>query len=165
MKRIVDVADLVVSRCEEDLIVTYALGSCLGVTAYDPVARVGGLLHCQLPAAPRDAPVANVAQFVDTGLVAMLERMFDHGAEKSRLIIAAAGGAEVMQNLKSFKIAQRNHAVLRKILWKNSLLIAAEDIGGDQPRTMSLQIFDGAVRLQSGSRRWDLIPGATTASI
>ena len=160
MKHVVDVADLVVSKQRSDMLITYALGSCLGVTAYDRVAGVGGLLHCQLPAAPRGAGATelNVAQFVDTGVIALMSQCFALGAEKSRLVIAVAGGADVMRDLANFKIAHRNHAVLRKILWKNSLLIAAEDVGGTHPRTMSIDLCDGAVRLQSGTRRWELIP-------
>ena len=48
-KLIVGVADLAVSSNPAVLIVTYSLGSCLGVTIYDPVAKVGGLLHAMLP--------------------------------------------------------------------------------------------------------------------
>ena len=160
MKQIVDVADLVVSNQRSDVLVTYALGSCLGVAAYDRVAGVGGLLHCQLPAAPRGGGAADVnpAQFVDTGVIALMSQCFALGAEKSRLAIAVAGGADVMRDLANFKIAHRNHAVLRKILWKNNLLITAEDVGGTHPRTMSIDLCDGAVRLQSGTRRWELIP-------
>ena len=148
-KHIVNVSDLVVSDVPTDIITTYALGSCLGITAYDPQAQVGGMVHCQLPAAPRGVDVKNPAQFVDTGVMALLSACYDFGAQKNRLVIAVAGGADVMQDLQNFKIANRNHAIVRKILWKNGLLIAAEDIGGTRPRTMRLSLQEGEVALQS----------------
>ncbi|MGC3970706.1 MAG: chemotaxis protein CheD [Pirellulales bacterium] len=84
----------------------------------------------------------------DTGIISMLQAMFDLGAERSRLIIKAAGAAKVVENLNLFKIAERNHTVFRKLMWKNELLITAEEVGGDRPRTMSIDIADGATWLQ-----------------
>lgn len=153
-KLIVNVSDLVVSNLATDTIITYALGSCLGITAYDPYAQVGGMVHCQLPAAPRTGDAArNPAQFVDTGVMALLSECFALGAQKHRLIVMVAGGADVMQDLQNFKIANRNHAVVRKILWKNGLFIAAEDVGGTRPRTMSLSLLEGEVTLQSDGKQ------------
>lgn len=159
-KRIVHVADFIVSASPAETLITYALGSCLGISIYDPLTQIGGLAHCQLPAAPRSNRPAdfNPAQFVDTGVAALLEACFALGARKSRLVVAVAGGADVMHDLQNFKIAHRNHAVLRKILWKNELLIAAEAVGGQRPRTMSLALDSGEVVLQSDGERQALVP-------
>jgi chemotaxis protein CheD len=159
MKRIVSIADMIVSDNAEDTLITYALGPCLGVAVIDLTVGVGGLIHCQLPTAKSDLERAkkNPAQFVDAGVSALLEQMFDLGAEKRRLIVKVAGAAQVMDHLNLFQIAQKNYTILRKLLWKNDLLIHAEDVGGDFPRTMSLEVGSGVVLIQSGGREWELV--------
>ncbi|MGZ3387730.1 MAG: chemotaxis protein CheD, partial [Isosphaeraceae bacterium] len=46
---VVGISDLKVSNNPADSMITYALGSCIAVAVYDPVAKVGGLLHFMLP--------------------------------------------------------------------------------------------------------------------
>ena len=48
-KLVVGVGGLAVSNNQSVVLTTYSLGSCLGVTVYDPVSRSGGLLHAMLP--------------------------------------------------------------------------------------------------------------------
>jgi chemotaxis protein CheD len=158
MKKIVQIADMIVSDDPADVLITFALGPCLGVSMYDPLRRVGGLIHCQLPSAKDDAARAKLRplQFVDTGVLALLERLFELGACRANLIIKCAGAAKVVENLTLFKISERNHTVFRKLMWKNDLLIAAEEVGGTRPRTMSLEMATGRTRLQSENRTWDL---------
>lgn len=158
MKRVVSIAEMIVSSDPDDLLITYALGPCLGVAVWDVVAGVGGLIHCQLPSSKAATERADFrpAQFVDTGVTALLESMFELGADKRRITIKVAGAAQVLDNLNVFKIAERNYTVLRKLLWKNGLLIHAEDVGGSAARTMSLEIGSGRVVLQSGDREWEL---------
>ena len=160
MKRIVQIADMIVSADPDDVLITYALGPCLGVSICDVERGVGGLIHCQLPSAKDDVERARQRpwQFVDSGILSMLEQLFALGAERSRMVIKAAGAAKVVENLNLFKIAERNHTVFRKLMWKNDLLIAAEEVGGDQPRTMSLNIATGQTMLQSAGRTWELGP-------
>ena len=45
----VDISDLRVSANPDDLIVTYALGSCIAVIVHDPKRKVGGMIHYMLP--------------------------------------------------------------------------------------------------------------------
>lgn len=158
MKRVVQIADMIVSDDPSDVLITYALGPCLGVSVWDAESCVGGLIHCQLPSAKEDTERAKKCpwQFVDTGMLDMLERLFALGAAPHRLVIKAAGAARVVENLNVFKIAERNHTAFRRLLWKNDLPIAAEEVGGDQPRTMSLQIGTGQTLLQSAGRTWEL---------
>jgi chemotaxis protein CheD len=143
----VGIGELAVSDSSESSIITYALGPCLGVVAYDLERSVGGLVHCQLPLSLEDPEQAlrNPARYVDTGVNLLLQRMQDSGAKLDSLVVCVAGGAQVMGAESIFKIAQRNHAVFRKLMWKNSLLITAEDVGGDRPRTMSIGIGSGSV--------------------
>jgi len=152
MNQTVGMCELAVSQDIGATLVTYSLGSCLGVTLYDPEACVGGLLHCMLPLSKTDAEkaAAKPAMFTDTGFIALLNAVLELGAQMDRLVVKVAGGGAPMDAGGRFKIGERNHAVLRKLLWKNNLLIAAEDIGGTKPRTMRLRVADGAVTVSSG---------------
>ncbi|MDX2131708.1 MAG: chemotaxis protein CheD [Planctomycetota bacterium] len=150
-KLIVGVADMAVSADPASTIVTFALGSCIGVTIYDPVARVGGLLHFMLPTSDlnKDKAAQNPAMFGDTGIPHLFRTCYERGAKKERLIVCAAGGAETLSEDGHFKIGTRNRTLLRKIFWKNSILLSADDTGGANSRTLSLRIADGLVIAKS----------------
>jgi len=149
MKYIVGVADMKISAEKDDLIVTHALGSCLGITIYDPVACVGGMLHVMLPLSTIDPnkAAANPYMFVDTGVPRLFIECYKAGASKERLLVKAAGGACVHGNEEDdfFQIGKRNFTLLRKLLWKNGVLLKAHDIGGNRSRNMTLEIGSGEV--------------------
>jgi len=149
--RVVDIADMVVSDDPNDVLVTYSLGSCLGVAIYDPVARAGGMIHCMLPLSKVDEEKARAkpAMFVDTGMTVLMEALFRLGARKANAVVKIAGASQVLERQGLFRIGERNVAVARKILWKNSMLIAAEDVGGDVARTVRLEIGTGRFFIRS----------------
>ena len=131
MKHIIQVGDMKVG-VKTDVLVTHALGSCLGLMIYDPVAQVGGLLHAMLPLSkinPEKARV-NPFMFVDTGVPSLFKAVYQLGGEKKRLLVKAAGCGSPMGDNEIFKIGQRNYTVLKKILWKNKVLLEADDVGG-----------------------------------
>ena len=149
---IVGMCDLAVTTDRDATLVTYSLGSCLGISLFDAEAGVGGLLHCMLPLSqthPEKAK-ANPAMFTDTGFMMLLNQVLDAGASKSRLSVKIAGGGAPMDSAGRFKIGQRNLAVARKLLWKNDLLIEESDVGGTRPRTMRLILEDGKVLISTG---------------
>ncbi len=151
MKTTVGVSDFKVSGNPGEELITYALGSCLGVTLYDPVAMVGGLLHVMLPLSKADPSKALLkpAMYVDTGFSELLETSYEYGATKKNLVVVVAGGASMKNGQSSdyFKIGQRNFTILRKLLWKNGFIIAAQDVGGMTSRTMSLRMSDGLITI------------------
>lgn len=153
MKYTVSVADMRISANEGDILVTHALGSCLGVAVHDPVAKVGGLLHVMLPLSSIDPKKAieNPFMFVDTGVPRLFIECYKAGAQKSRMVVKVAGGASVHGDEKDdkFQIGKRNFIILRKILWQNGVLIKAYDVGGTASRTMSLEIGSGEVIVRS----------------
>jgi len=156
----VGVADMKVSAERGDLIITHALGSCLGVAVHDPVASVGGLLHVMLPLSTIDPVKAdrNPFMFVDTGFPRLLIECFKNGAQKQRLEIRVAGGAYSQDREENdfFQIGKRNLIILRKLLWKNGLLLKSHDVGGSNSRTMSLEIGTGKVTIKSGGQMRNL---------
>ena len=159
MKHIVGVADMKMTSQAGDMIVTHALGSCLGITIHDAVANVGGMLHVMMPLSSTnpDKAKANPYMFVDCGVPAFFREAYALGAQKSRLVVTVAGGANV-QNVgtDSFAIGKRNYTILKKILWKNGVMIAAEDVGGSHARTMYLEVGSGRVWLSTAGEAKEL---------
>lgn len=153
MKHVVGVADMKLSRDDGDQIITHALGSCLGITVYDPVSKVGGLLHVMLPSSAIDEEKAkkNPYMFVDAGVPRLFLDSYKLGAKKERMVVKVAGGACVNGNEDNdyFQIGKRNFVMLRKLLWKNGVLLKSEDVGGSVSRTMTLDIETGEVRIRS----------------
>jgi chemotaxis protein CheD len=150
---VVGIADLKLSNRQGDLLVTYALGSCLGVCIHDPVAKVGGLLHAMLPSATADMEKGkiNPAKYVDSGVTALFKEAYRLGASKERIIVKVAGGASVaaMGEVDSFQIGKRNIVALKKLFWKNGVLIRGEDLAGNTSRTVSLDVATGEVRIKA----------------
>lgn len=89
-----------VSNNQEDVLITYALGSCIGVAVYDPLVRVGGLLHFMLPDSNLDVDKAkaNPAMFADTGIPLLFKSCYRLGAEKHRMVVKVAGGASILDD-------------------------------------------------------------------
>jgi chemotaxis protein CheD len=141
----VGIGDCKVSNGTDTVLATYALGSCIAVAIHDPVASVGGLLHFMLPESSLNPEKAgkNPFLFADTGIPALFHAAYGLGAEKRRLVVRAAGGAQVMDDAGVFNIGKRNHLALRKILWKAGVMIHGEEMGGTSSRTVRLEVATG----------------------
>ncbi len=148
---VVDIADLAVSNDPDAAIITYSLGSCIGVAIWDPIARVGGLLHYMLPESQLspDKARSNPAMFCDTGVPKLFRAAYELGAVKNRLVVKVAGGSQLLDDNGTFNIGKRNYLALRKIFWKNGVMIKAESVGGSASRTMKLQVGAGMVTIKS----------------
>ena len=129
-KLIIGVGGLAVSNSPEVQLTTYSLGSCLGVAIYDPVIRAGGLLHAMLPDSSINPATAaeRPGMFVDTGLAALFRACYQLGADKHRLRICVAGGAQFMDKTNHFNIGLRNYQILQDILRQHGLAIAAQQV-------------------------------------
>lgn len=147
MNIVVNISDAQASKQPQDVLVTYSLGSCIGVSVYDPVAKVGGMLHYQLPTSTLDTQRSrnNPNMFADTGMEQLLKQVEQLGANKKRLKVKLAGGAQMLNDAGLFNIGRRNHAAIRKVLWQHGLFVDGEDVGGSTPRNFYLHIADGTV--------------------
>jgi len=148
---VVGVADLYISDDENDRIVTFSLGSCLGVTIYDQELKIGGILHAMLPSAKMDMTkaVERPEMFVDTGMTMMLQRFFDMGASRRNLIVKLAGCASVLNDNQFFKVGERNYLCAKKFLERNMLPVTSEDVHGTVSRTLSLHMGSGTTTIRS----------------
>ena len=150
MKRVVGVADMIVSNESSETLITYSLGSCIAVIVFDPIVRVGGMLHYMLPDSSMDLKKAGQkpAMFADSGIPLLFKQAYQLGAQKRNMIVKVAGGAQILDENGVFNIGKRNYLALRKIFWRNNVMIAAEDIGGNVNRTVRLEMSTGRVLLK-----------------
>lgn len=148
---VVGVSDMVVSNDPGAELVTYSLGSCLGVTVYDPVKKIGGLLHLMLPDSKIDPAKGAAApfMFVDTGVPRLFTSAYSLGAERSRIIVKVAGGAQLLDPHGTFNIGERNFQSLTRLLSRNGLAIHARDVGGLSSRTIRFDNSNGNLSIHS----------------
>lgn len=148
---VVGIADGRVSNDPEQVLATYALGSCIAIAIHDPAAQVGGMLHFMLPDSTIDADKArrNPWMFADTGIPRLFQQAYEMGADKRRLVVRAAGGANVMGDGGFFQIGKRNGLAMRKILWKAGVLLKEEITGGSASRSVYLDVGTGTFRVRT----------------
>ena len=149
---VVGISDCKITRDDESVLVTYALGSCIAVAMHDPVTHVSGLLHYMLPESSIDTNKAeqNPFMFADTGIPKLIESLKSSGGEVKRMVVRLTGGAQVVDSQGVFQIGKRNYLAARRILWKAGILIAAEAVGGEVSRTTRLEVSSGRQWVREG---------------
>lgn len=158
MQHLVGVADMKLSDQPGDVVATYALGSCIGIAIHDPEAGVGGILHYMLP----DSSVSPVRaarspwMFGDMAIPAFFRAAYELGAAKTRLVVKAAGGAQLLDDREFFAIGKRNHTMMRKLFWQNGVLIGGEHVGGTTSRTLYLEVGSGRTWIVTGGEEIEL---------
>lgn len=155
---VIDISDAKVSNDPADVLVTYSLGSCIGVCLYDPVTHIGGMLHYQLPSSKMNQERAQGSPFMfaDSGMKLLLNKLLSMGANKKRMDVRLAGGAAMATGPEGFDIGKRNYLAIRKVLWSNGMFINAEDVGGSTARSLYLDMADGTVTVRSGGQEKQL---------
>jgi chemotaxis protein CheD len=150
---VVGVSDMRLSNDPEATLVTYSLGSCIAVAIYDPVARAGGLLHFMLPDSSLDPEKAQRKPFMfaDTGIPLLFKGAYKLGAKKNRMQVVVVGGAQVSRGEDFFNIGKRNYLAVRKIFWRNNVLVNFKSVGGNNNRTLRLKINDGRILLKESA--------------
>ena len=150
-RQVVGIGDMAVSGETDVVLSTYALGSCVGVVAFDPVNRCGGILHVMLPdssIAPAKAS-RQPALFADTGLALFLRALRGVRAYQANLQVLVAGGANVLCGADPYRIGERNAQVTLDYLGKRSFSIRHTDIGGGVNRALHLELSSGLVTLKT----------------
>lgn len=150
---VVGIGELAVSSNPEQSIVTHALGSCIAVCLFDPVAHVAAMLHFLLPDAKINAERARVqpGAFADTGIPLLFQTAYTLGLDKKRTIVTLAGGAELGERASApLQIGRRNALAAKNLLWRNGVLVKREEIGGNTVRTVYFSVQDGRVQIVDG---------------
>ena len=151
MKHIVGVADMKTSNDPKDTIVTYSLGSCIGVVIYDPQVKAGGILHYMLPDSTIDKKKAQAKPFMfaDTGIPRLFKQTYTLGGKKQRMKIFIAGGAEILDQKGFFNIGKRNYTALKKLFFRNNVIANRQEVGGNVNRTIRLEIATGDIYIKT----------------
>ncbi len=147
---VVGMGDLVVTSQPTSVLTVLGLGSCIGVCAYDPISKVGGLAHLVLPRT-MNANSKFLAESVDVGIPNLLNAMTAAGARKSRIRIALVGGAQVFKQ-QVFDVIMdvgiRNIEASKSILQSLGITPSCCDVGGSVGRTARLYLDSGTVTVR-----------------
>jgi len=159
MNIIVGVSDMKVSKDPDGVLVTYSLGSCIGIAVFDPVAKAGGLLHYLLPESSLDSTkaAANPFMFADTGIPRLFKSVYELGGIKNRMRVVMVGGSQVLDQKGFFNIGKRNEMAARKLFHRNNVVIDFADTGGNGNRTIRLAVKDGKCWLKGSGEGERLI--------
>lgn len=149
----IGIGDLKVCRAP-DVLVTYALGSCVGICLVDSQAGVGGLSHIMLPDSTSGMNGATMPmRFADTAIPMLIRQMEQLGASKGRLKAKIAGGATMFATASDkFNIGERNIAAVKRILMSNRIPIIAEDTGLDYGRTQFFYPESGIMEIRAAAK-------------
>lgn len=149
----IGIGDLKVCRAP-DVLITYALGSCVGVCLLDSVTSIGGLSHIMLPDSTTGTNGATTPmRFADTALPMLIKQMESMGANRSRLKAKIAGGATMFATASDkFNIGERNVAAVKKFLMANRIPILAEDTGLDYGRTQLFYPATGVMEIRAAAK-------------
>ncbi len=147
----VGMADYKVGKAP-DVIISYGLGSCIGISLYDPQSKVGGLLHIMLPDSTQSRASENPAKFADTGIPLMLDEVIKLGAVRSRIVAKIAGGAQMFAFANAtdiMRVGARNADAVKRILKELKIPLCAEDVGGNYGRTVQIDLETGIYRVKT----------------
>lgn len=150
MNIVVGVSDMKASNDPKGTLITYSLGSCIGIAVYDPLVKAGGLLHFMLPESSLDPGKAAVRPFMfaDSGIPLLFKSVYALGGEKRRMRVIMVGGGQVLDQKGFFNIGKRNEMAVRKIFHRNNVVVDYSDTGGNVNRTIRLDIATGEFRLK-----------------
>jgi chemotaxis protein CheD len=147
----VGLGEMKISRDPGDILVAYGLGSCVGVSMYDPGTRLGGLLHALLPCHPNGSS-DHSAKYVDTGIVALMVEMIRAGADRKRIIVRMAGGANMLTApgfSQSLNIGSRNVEAAYTTLEGLKFRLSGQEVGGNMGRTVRFYVANGRMTIRT----------------
>ncbi|MGL5972764.1 MAG: chemotaxis protein CheD [Oscillospiraceae bacterium] len=149
----IGIADMKIGK-DQDVLVTYALGSCVGICMYDKFLKIGGLSHILLPAHTKrpDGTLEDTMKYGDTAIIDMLQKMEKMGCKRANITTKIAGGAQMfnLSNTSSVSnMGAKNLIVVKKVLNSLNIPIVSHDVGKNYGRTLFFSISDGFVKVKS----------------
>lgn len=147
----VGMADYKIGR-NPDSLISYGLGSCVGIALFDTTNKIGGLAHIMLPDSTQARSAENPAKFANTALPLMLDEMLKMGAIKSRITAKIAGGSQMFTFANAtdvMRVGERNVEAVKTLLKGMDIRIIADDTGGNYGRTVELKLDTGIYRVKT----------------
>ncbi len=148
----IGLGEMQISNDPNTIMVCYGLGSCIGISFYDPIVKVGALAHIVLPDSMLARNQNEEAKFADSCIPLVTAKILQKGGAMSRLVVKIVGGAQVLQvaGLKNrFDIGSRNIEAVKEALKKANINLAAQEVGGNFGRTMQFYIGNGKVVIKT----------------
>lgn len=134
------------------VLISYGLGSCLGIAIYDAHIHFGGLAHTLLPQGRDGQSAQRPGKFVDSAIETMVQELLNGGAARERLEAKICGGASMfspgdMDQKRA--IGARNAQAARDTLERLAIPLVAEDVGGSHGRTVEFDLATGQLLVRS----------------
>lgn len=149
MEIYVGLGEIKISSTPGDVIKTFALASCVGITAYCPKTHTAGMIHIVLPNKfCSSTHVMRPSYYASTGVPLFIQKMLMHGCRKSDLIINIYGGASSIAKNDCFNIGMRNLEIVKDNLMKMHIPFTLADVGGKVSRTLSMDVSTGVVSVR-----------------
>ena len=139
----IGIADMKMAK-GSGMLITYALGSCIGICLYDAQVKLGAMIHIMLPL-NMEAGRKNTMKYADTGIRETLKMMEAKGASRSRITAKIAGGAKMFEISGGSlgNIGQRNIESVHMHLKREGIKLLKEDVGGSVARTLLFDVSTG----------------------
>jgi chemotaxis protein CheD len=135
-------------------LITRGLGSCLGITLWDPVKKIGGMVHPMLPDFERAKTKTNPSRFVNSGISSLIAELEKRGCRKERLEVKMFGGAHMFSFINTdsvLNVGQKNLEMAHQVFRELGMKILGEDVCGTFGRTVELNCDTGKVLIKTVS--------------
>ncbi len=134
-----------------DSLITYALGSCVGICLFDTMRRISGLAHVLLPQAFIGSDRHEVYKFADTAVEELVRSMERQGCARLHMIAKIAGGANMFITTGK-SIGERNVEVVKNELKRLNIRLMAEDTGLNYGRTVEFNTQNGSMIVKTAGK-------------
>ena len=136
---------------QSGILITYALGSCIGLCFHDPRLRLGALLHVMLPL-NMETGRTHPLKYADPGIKETLRQLEVKGASRARMTVKIAGGAKMFEIAGGGglgNIGQRNIESVHMVLRREGIRLIGEHTGGTVARTLLFDVVSGQACIRS----------------
>ena len=145
----VGIAEIKTAR-SPDRLTAYGLGSCVGISLYDRRNKVGGLAHVMLPSSLLHPQISVPGKYADTAIEKLLKALLEEGADLTALEAKLVGGSNMFASIipQAVPIGMRNVSASRDKLLEKGIPVLAEEVGGNQGRTVFFSLLDGRMEIR-----------------
>lgn len=149
MELIVGMGEYILSDQQEDVIKTFSLASCVGITVYIPGKNVAGMLHVVLPTPlEKRGGLERPGYFATTGVPLFINAACQKSdCRKEDLRIQIFGGADSKASQDIFHIGRKNIEAVKESLSGMNLIVINEDLRGHESRTLEMEVKSGEIRI------------------
>jgi len=147
----VQIADYKITNAP-DILVSYGLGSCVGLSLYEEEIKMAGLAHIMLPIGNSIRNERSKGKYADTAIRMMLAELEENGCNKDNIVAKLAGGASMFSNITKDDqkgIGERNVDAIKKYLEELEIPLKAIDTGGDYGRSIEFHTQTGEMKIFS----------------